>query len=58
MSKDPTKGLKDITAYKTESLNLVKHLPEEKVSKIITDKVLKLDKDSCKMILENILKEQ
>eukprot|EP00347_Sterkiella_histriomuscorum_P001141 403373167 len=58
VQKDPTKGLKDLQTFRLDSLNLVNHLPQEKVDKIVTSKVLKFDQDSCKMILENILKEQ
>lgn len=58
VSKDPSRAIKDSVSLKTSYWNLLNHLPKDKVKKIVTNQALKLDQESCKMILEKILKEQ
>ena len=57
ISKDPSKAMNNPNLSKSEMWNLINHLPKDKVKSIVTEKILKLDQESCKIILEGILKE-
>ena len=58
VSKDPVKGLKDQQLHKNSYWNMLNHLPSKGVERIVTDKILDMDKVSCDRILKSILEEK
>ena len=58
VSKDPVKGLRDQQLNKNSYWNMLNHLPSKGVNRIVTDKILDLDKSSCDRILQGILEEK
>ena len=58
VSKDPTKGLKDEFLNKNSYWGMLNHLPEKGVSRIVTDKILDMDKVTCDRILQGILEQK
>lgn len=58
VAKDPTKGLKDEFMDKNSYWGMLNHLPPKGVSRIVTDKILSMDKVSCDSILQGILEEK
>jgi len=58
VNKDPTKGLKDEGLNKNSLWSMLNHLPSKGVDKVVTDKILQMDKESCDRILQNILYEK
>ena len=58
VSKDPVKALKDQQLHKNNYWNMLNHLPSKGVERIVTDKILDMDKVSCDRILQSILEEK
>lgn len=58
VAKDPNKGAKDDLLHKSSYWGMLNHLPEKGVSRIVTDKILDMDKVSCDRILRGILDEK
>lgn len=58
VSKDPVKGLRDQLQNKNSYWNMLNHLPSKGVDRIVTDKILEMDKISCDRILQSILEEK
>ena len=58
VSKDPVKGLRDQHLNKNSYWNMLNHLPSKGVDRIVTDKILDMDKISCDSILQGILEEK
>ena len=58
VSKDPTKGLKDEFLNKNSYWGMLNHLPEKGVSRIVTDKILDMEKVTCDRILQGILEQK
>ena len=58
VSKDPTKGLRDEELNKNSYWGMLNHLPSKGVSRIVTDKILAMDKVTCDRILKSILEEK
>ena len=56
--KDPVKGLKDDFLNKHNYWGTLNHLPTKGVSKIVTDKILEMDRQTCDRILQNILQDK
>ena len=57
VSKDPVKGLKDEQTNKHSYWGMLNHLPVKGVERIVTDKILDMDRETCDRILRNILQE-
>ena len=58
VSKDPVKALRDQHLNKNSYWNMLNHLPSKGVDRIVTDKILEMDKVSCDRILQSILEEK
>ena len=58
VSKDPVKGLRDQQLNKNSYWNMLNHLPNKGVERIVTDKILDMDRKSCDRILQGILEEK
>ena len=58
VAKNPDKGLRDQQLQKNSYWNMINHLPAKGVERIVTDKILDVDKVSCDRILLGILKEK
>ena len=58
VAKDPVKGLKDQMLNRNSYWNMINHLPAKGVERIVTDKILDMDKVSCDRILKSILEEK
>ena len=58
VSKDPVKGLKDSFMHKNSYWSMLNHLPSKGVDRIVTDKILDMDKVTCDRILQSILEEK
>ena len=58
VAKNPEKGLRDQQLQKNSYWNMINHLPTKGVERIVTDKILDMDKISCDRILQNILEEK
>lgn len=58
VAKDPVKGLRDQHLNKNSYWNMLNHLPSKGVDRIVTEKILDMDKVSCDQILQSILEEK
>ena len=55
VSKDPSKGLKDEVMNQNSYWSQLNHLPAKGVERIVTERILNYDKDTCDLILQKIL---
>ena len=51
VNKDPVKALKDQHLHKNSYWSMLNHLPGKGVERIVTDKIIDMDKVSCDRIL-------
>ena len=58
VNKDPVKGMKDDFMNKNSYWGTLNHLPAKGVGKIVTDKILDMDRQTCDRILQNILQDK
>ena len=58
VAKDPVKALRDQHLNKNAYWNMLNHLPSKGVDRIVTEKILDMDKASCDQILQSILEEK
>merc|ERR1711893_42886 len=58
VNKDPVKGMKDDFMNRHQYWGTLNHLPAKGVEKVVTDKILAMDKESCDRILQGILEEK
>ena len=58
VSKDPVKAIRDQELLKNNYWGMLNHLPAKGVGRIVTDKILEMDKVSCDRILQGILEEK
>ena len=58
VAKNPDKGIKDQEMNKLSMWGMINHLPQKGVSRIVTDKILDMDKVTCDRILQSILEEK
>ena len=59
VNKDPVKGLRDGYMNRNNYWGgMLNHLPSKGVDRIVTDQILKMDKESCENILQGILEEK
>jgi hypothetical protein len=55
--RDPQKALTALPSN-MGSMSLISHLPKDKIDKIVTDKVLKMDQQGCKTILDKMYQDK
>jgi len=58
VSKDPSKGLKDEGMNQNSYWSMLNHLPAKGVERIVTERILNYDKDTCDLILQKILMQK
>ena len=58
VAKDPNRGIKEQMQQKNSYWGMINHLPSKGVERIVTDKILDMDKTSCDRILQGILEEK
>lgn len=46
VAKDPSKAIKDSSNTKS-AWAMLNHLPKEQIKNVVTDKILRYDKESC-----------
>ena len=58
VAKDPAKGVRDQNLDTSSYWQMLNHLPPKGVDRIVTDRILGYDKQSCDRILQSILIEK
>ena len=57
LQKDPSKAIKN-EYLNGQQWSLLNNMPEDHIKKVVTDKVLRMDKNTCQSILEKMLTEK